>query len=1080
MSSEPPVARSPALAAVRPVPDAWAADGSTVYLLRSSPGAMSSPAGIQVKAVVVLREAPHASRPDLAALVESGRLDVMVTVEPDASLLSVASGVLGLPCQPLPVEALALSLQGGKSQVPGPLGRAIASGATGRLCASLAAGEALALLRALHERTPSGLVLRARVTYRARQDATAEMSADAAALFEFLRGRVDDASEVSGAALGAVFPELLQSRLVTTVRRRGAAVPTDLLPIYEAFLHAAAPLLRPLPSRHPVTDGRSRFALGPSTGTLSWKTSQTGPVPTNIELAVAIEELWRGLDASSLLTVVTPAIGDPARLVPIARRVASSRHRAVLPSNAAERVLLETRGTRPQAVPLSLTPNRLLGPSAHALLASDVARPAGAHAWLAGDVVVEPALQWALLSLPVVDDAAAPLWRDRADASHRFYAPAPTLPRPQPGDAPAASAFLFRFERMGMTGGANPKPSLRAKVRFVVQLEASEGTRAALAAAGNPRADAVPCGNLSATLEIPFVIEGSGQPAVQSFAGTASLAGTVASVEVELLDDWVRLAYGALAYDGFQGQAARLSLAYAFTAAVEISTLRFDAALTGKIALTPVVSRPASIPERVDRPIVDASTRTVHLPEGQLRFGAERRFSAGTSIAAAALTTHVVVPPAAIEPPASATIPAAGVRYATRTVVHQESVEVRFPCDQYGAFYLEGRADGDVPVGCQDALKLGQIIYKQYDELPEFGADKYRVYRSLQQPGRFLVLPHAYRVARYAANDPGGRGYRPVAMIYALIGDSPGGTRYFFAATLEPDVPVHARRALMLALAPLAPHDTPVTLDFPSTGDAQSSASYQWAVPEGIDTPTVDRIWNSFQVSVSTDLQRGVVLKELIEHSGLQGSVRFALGDGTSLESQLVIDTTAVGPWEDGPVGLAWSGGQVTVRNHLSVPVDLEEVVIVRSLLAQHLPVTARLAPGESRLVDAGGTPETSWAIANARAAATLEELEVFEEDVNTNVVFIDQLNHASHELSHLAVALRTAGTEHLSRADLDEGQTVSLEVVFPLTTYLDAQVIELQFSKTSSHGEVSTTRWISWNLSSQGAVVGVTWDLIS
>src|SRR5262249_43820143 len=150
----------------------------------------------------------------------------------------------------------------------------------------------------------------------------------------------------------------------------------------------------------------------------------------------------------------------------------------------------------------------------------------------------------------------------------------------------------------------------------------------------------------------------------------------------------------------------------------------------------------------VERATVDPIARTVRMPSGaELRLATEA--ARPHPVLAALHPVHdpgddPIVPHPPIDDPPDVP-PVRQARYATRTIVHQESVDVQLPCKDFGAFYMQSTADGDVPVGCQDALKLGQIVYKQYAEIASLRTDKYQVYRSLQQPGRFLVVPAAYR-----------------------------------------------------------------------------------------------------------------------------------------------------------------------------------------------------------------------------------------------------------------------------------------------------------------------------------------------
>jgi len=1008
------------------VADAWGAEGEPVaHLLPAAPALHATRAGPGASLVVVLSRPPTPDEESVHPLVESASLALDLTLEIDEVTLARASRYLGRPGRPLLATSTDWTLWSAGAPGGKPLAGAVSPGAArgARLVAVLDRANALAALSAFRGER-SGLSVRARVSYRAAAP-----------------GPPGAASAGPPARIGS----------------------TDVAATLEALIETAD---------------------------------------------IALEEA---------VTLVARDPSNPSVTSPVPRLVRSVRLRAG-PASGGERVPVAADGDVLLAMPLALTPDRARGPAAHALIASDVAHPVAfhAHAFLASDILIATAQDPPVQALPVADDPAAPLWLDRSDPSHRFYAAEFTLRRPQPADDPQTAAFLFHFEQSGVTAGPALKPGLRATVRFTLDAGASEATKAALAAAGGPAATAVPRGNLSAMLEVPFRADGSGETRFQSFAGECTADGDALVVEVELLDDWVRLLYGALAYGGFQDAPARLSIAYAFPAYAPGSEIHLQGALTSKISKLDLVATLRKSRGGPSRPVFETATRTLHFPGGEVRFLDEAQaairpvrsarpaavLAASTAVHAAATPAVATIAAAHVEPAAQpvshSAVHAAAIlashpilevapgllhpepHYVTRTIVHQQSIDAFFECGTYGNFYLQAKDGGDAPVGCQDALKLGEIAYRQYEELGDLRVEKYRVYRSLQQPGRFLVVPTAYRITRYAATEASDRAYRPVILIYALVAEKPEDSRYFFAATVEPDVPDSMRRDLLVALESLSPSGIFPALDFPTDPVVQATTTFAWAVPDGVETPQVSQVWNGFQVSVSTDLLHGVFLKELVEHSGLNGSVSFALADGTKLQSQVALDTHVVGPWEGGPLEVAHQGQTVTVTNRIPQAVDVGDVVVERSSLTKRLPVGARLGPGEAHTLDAGVAVEDAWAEGTVAEAATLEELEVFEEDVTANVNFINQVNFENNGLSKLAVRLRLPNREHVDEREIGPVETLTFEVTFPLTTYLDAQVVEFQVVKTFASGTVENTPWKQWDITALGAVIGISSQLIS
>jgi len=319
-----------------------------------------------------------------------------------------------------------------------------------------------------------------------------------------------------------------------------------------------------------------------------------------------------------------------------------------------------------------------------------------------------------------------------------------------------------------------------------------------------------------------------------------------------------------------------------------------------------------------------------------------------------------------------------------------------------------------------------------------------------------------------------------VILIYALVAEKPEDSRYFFAATVEPDVPDSMRRELLASLESLSPSGVSPALDFPTDPVVQATTTFAWAVPDGVETPQVSQVWNGFQVSVSTDLLHGVFLKELVEHSGLNGSVSFALADGSRLQAQVALDTHVVGPWEGGPLEVGHQAQTITVTNRIAQAVDVGDVIVEQSSLTKRLPVGARLEAGEKRVLEAGIVADDAWAESTVSEAATLAELDVFEEDVTANVIFINQVNYENNGLSKLAVRLRLPNREHVDEKEIGPVETLTFEVTFPLTTYLDAQVVEFQVVKTLSDGAVENTPWKQWDITALGSAIGLTSQLIS
>jgi hypothetical protein len=1091
---------------------------------------------------VVLDRQPSPSESSIHPFVEQALLGLGLTLRiPDRVLAG-----LSVQHRPLFARRVAFSLEDGEGSA---LASADSSGAnaSAALSATLRREEALGVLSAVVGE-PSGLAVRARVSFRTAGAPTViRLTGSWAAVYDVLGTRIDRGGAISRGDVEAAFGEMVDSGVVGLE----GPWPLDretLSASFRIFLRAAVIILDHEDPESAPDDPAARFPLKDRPHPLvpldvSQSTSEAALREVDVlsPLEDVLSAALEGRDLSRFVGLVGPRGGSGVSPVP--RLVRSSRSRARGSARAGAALVAGNEASL-RSLAVALSPDRDVSIPAAALASADVAirRPIGlAHvaAWAVDDMVLvaEPGGE-APRSLPVVEDPAAPVWVDRMDAGRFWYPPSFVLRSPEPNQDPETSPFRFSFIRSGLTAGL--ATGLSGMVRFTLERTRSDATRAALTERGDPPADPVPTGNLSVTLEIPFRETGTGRTAGQTFVAAIEDAGDQIVATVDLLDDWVRLAYGALAYPDFQAQPARIRVAYAIQAYRPVEPGGTQVAFGGKLSSIGAVASVAELTDRAGQPVFVAGDRSLRSSGAVITLGAEpavagsrsrpRRGSplvhatpvaetrsrsrdmepparpmllggalglvAHGTMAAAVSEAAIHVPLTVMASPEVVLSPVVlqalqETEYAVQTVVREEAPEAQFPCASLGAFYVQSSPGGDAPVGCQDVLRLGEIRYRQYEEITELRDPRFGVYRSLQQPGRFLVVPKAYRITRYGPSEPGDRAFRPVILLYALFpgmtdedgvpAGAPEAPRYFLTATLQPDIPYHARRDLMERLGPFTPHGKDVQLDYPTDPAIQSRLSYRWALPQGIEEPTVRLVWDTFQVSVSTGLDDALVLTTMIETGGLSGDVTFELNDGLALTSALVLDTSVVGPWAAGPVTSSLSASRVKLTNRIERAVNVLDVVLEREgAPRQRVPVDATIDPDEDIdvVVETSGVAEAYPVYEVVPGRLSLEQLNVFTEDITAQVVFVNQVNYANHDLASLGLEARVKGVQGTHRATMGSGQSCAVELTLPLTGYLEARVIEFQVTKTTTSGSVSRTPWLTWSLE-DGAVVGVTWELI-
>jgi len=412
-------------------------------------------------------------------------------------------------------------------------------------------------------------------------------------------------------------------------------------------------------------------------------------------------------------------------------------------------------------------------------------------------------------------------------------------------------------------------------------------------------------------------------------------------------------------------------------------------------------------------------------------------------------------------------------------VIREEAVDLQFPCASLGALYLQVAADGvtKTPVGCQDALKLGETGTKAFDEIIPLRTSAYRVYRSLQQPGRFLVVPAAYRVGRYASSE-GSKAFRPIILLYGVLDADPAKNRYALAATLIADVSPYQLTLLQDALRAYAPAGSAPTVAFPTDPFTGASIAYAWTVPDGLDQPQPLNVLDTFNVTLSMAMDQAALLTAMINNSGIQGKVTFTLPDGTAFDAALVIDGDVIGPSDTGPVTAALTGSTITLTNRTQQAMNVLDIATVNTSGSVTVTqVNVALAPGATSSQPA--PPAAVRAVADATAAdhPTLDELDIFIEDVTMTVTFIDQVNFTNHGLTALAVQARLSDSGNVQETSLPEGATATMDFALPITAYLAGHTLQYALKQTSSAG-TTTTAWRDWNLSN-GVVIGITADLL-
>ena len=1091
---------------------------------------------------LILSRQPSPDDDSIYTLVEHGILTFELTLAVRSQLLAELPP--SAQYQPLfarevvfTLDRATLEARDDVVQTDPPIASLSATGAGARAAFSLNLDRstALAVLAALDGQA-SNLNLLAKVTYRTAAAAqTIRLNAVWVKVYDFLKA---EANEFSVAELQAHFAVMLEADIVAVsqIAASGAETPIDApdpIALFKIFLQSTFVILDRLTPEFGRSDPQNRYALRSrphpmfrldTQQTLSSASLQTLELKATLEQAIvgALE----GLDRDQYIHLVGPTGGS---ITAAPRRVQVRHDRQSRSVGDLPRLQLAAAGGTIQSLSNALQ-SADQRPTARSIGVSDLAnrvlvKGSAVQHWAVQDAVVdrlrspvviddgpifrpipiedEP-LPLRVQSLPIVENPGAAIWRDRLNSQKYWYAPAFELIPVAPNENAATSAFCFTYTQAGVT--ADGKPALSGTLRLRLRQTMRSDTQAALEAAGNPEAHPIPEIDLAVSLSLPFVDVQTNATKTTTFIASVVAQDDQFEVTVALSNDWVRLCYGSLAFANFQTQPARLSITYTYAAYVPVNGDQLELVYGAKAAITPIDYSPDPIDRLTNKPFIHAASETLRLPVGNLKFQPEAlqvaprslglvtgRGGVSTAVAPSKLSaitavssTSIVQSPTAfqVRPELEASpILATLLRqtlYVTQTLAQQSSLDLFYLCSQFGGLYLQAANGTQTAIGCQDALYLGKIVYRQYEEMPELRHEAYQVWRSLQQPGHFLVVPTAYRITRYSAATPD-KAYRPAILMYTVVdAKTHSDVRVVVQALLQPDLAPYLRRDL---LAKLSSSAASPLLIYPTEIDGE--IDYTWTLSSEVEVTAINT-GDALQISLSTSGDNNaLLLQTMLKNNSISGKVSFTLPDRTVLTSNLKLELDNIaGPWAMGAieVDLVTQPGAAKLTNRIESEVHISDLMLYGGTTSgQSVPVDQTLAAGEAQTVSLPIAPTEAYPVyVLGASAATISELPIFVEDIYTNVIFVNLVSYANHNLQKLDVLVRLKDIDRSYPVTFSEEQRIgTVDLTLPLTTYLTQRIIRFQVIKTLTDGTATTTNWQDLDLKAQGNVVNIIWSLI-
>jgi len=715
---------------VIPILSILSANGDITYVLPQAPLLVHGLSGGPIFSLsLILSSQPGPGEDNIYPLIESGILTIDVRIGVEAAVLDAMSSYCQGECRRLFARSVEYKLLWSESEQATPvvLTRAEASGSEGRagISAHLDRVQALDVLAAL-DGTPARLHLSATIHYQtAGTPHSVHLSGSWAAMHDFLKGHMDESGRISETLLYQLISAMAEKGLLIVAEEDGSPIRLSTENLVRLFMRQATVILR---RESEPNNGENWFTLRPRPYEgfgLSYTESIVTTGMKTHELCASLDYIiggaLEGRNWTDYVHLLAKQSDNLALYSPLPKKVRAAR------SQRAER-------RDDNSIKMAAIDNGLISLSLAARPSTDlIARPNLEVSHLPEGIIRQIPLDDLRLdlgklaesrSLPIVSDRNAPYWNDRIDINKFWYAPVFEIIEPESNADPSSSPFLFSFERFGAT--STGEPALRGNVRFTLRSKMSTGTESALRRDNLiNKAQPVHFENLSVSLLIPFVDVADGRVKQHTFEAAVQKQGDVVIATLSMLNEWVRLTYGALAIEGFQTSSAQVLIAYTFKSYVPIEGKNLELTFGGKALYTPVAYSAIEASNLKGTTHLNATTLTYVQPREEVHYKREAaglvprntfhfetvKLAKFKDIASQPLTatTASVRPQLTIATSVASIVKK--VKYAIHTEVQQQTQALLIPCNRLGNFYQEIRNGAPTSIGCQDALKLGQTRY---------------------------------------------------------------------------------------------------------------------------------------------------------------------------------------------------------------------------------------------------------------------------------------------------------------------------------------------------------------------------------
>ncbi|WP_290796500.1 hypothetical protein [Flavihumibacter sp. UBA7668] len=647
---------------------------------------------------------------------------------------------------------------------------------------------------------------------------------------------------------------------------------------------------------------------------------------------------------------------------------------------------------------------------------------------------------------PIITDASSRFWLNRRNEQEVLALPEFRILVPDLQTSPDQSAFRFSFQNTGLTDTGG-KPVLEGSLHITVDCTISEAVKAeALAAHPGKTIRPIRLDQVNYLLEIPYVNDQQ-ETVKLSLVPSEMKSGTGEQTQLvfRLLNNAIRMCYAAIS--GTEPKLTlQVMLAFTGYSKVEPQLLQLQNIVGAKISQIK--------PNRSFRPALASAIK---------------------------LNAHILSQPIThLQPVVLAQLIEPTVKYKKQSYIRSQSIELHFPCVEYGQYYLEETAGASTAIGCKEAYKLGEISPSFYSPVPDLDTDQYKLFRSTNVPNDFLVVPTNYIIGRQQVEEEGKEVFKPMILLYSTLDAVTGTSKWVLDATLIPDLNPETRYDLEQVCARLTPY--PPNLHYLTeipAGSAESVLSLDHMT--GTSTRIVP--YGKFiRLTVETDISSILILLEMLERDAINGLFTTVLSATEKYTSRLQPGLQKIGgEWLNGHASISYDGaGQLKLLNRTENRLQFSGILAKTSTgaaiqleLLEEIEGFASLEKTIPEDQYLGFIPQ--YQVIDA-SPIELEQINNYIEDVQCQVIFLSTTDFNEEQLAgaEITYKLKSSTGENMLELTAQE-RSREVYIQMPVTNFLLERVIEYRISKLVKSDQTETvvqSAFIEQDLSDKGNII--------